>query len=340
VTSPNSYANAYDGTFNADDRLVAPWWIPDWTAQDKISIPVGNNLVVGPGFPTNLSFVNVTGNYFDTNSSPLGGFMTVMMSDNITVLDNGVYYRLPKRYTGTMNQPLAFSYNNWGSERLYLRLGGLNIELFATDQTASGSTVATDSGSTFFYWVTEHWLGGRRYQIIVPSSASPGPADINSLIVPGSITPYKYDPVFPDLVSEDYTIDTPPPVATTFAITQSSVATTWNTVVDQGSAAQYTFTFTATGGAPYPMTGTTWEYIVRNSGGTQEILLTTTPNSEGSLTVSSTSSLSQVTLVLNPAATSGLAPGVYNHAIWMDPGTANAYCWLTGTLTVSTVPQP
>jgi hypothetical protein len=55
VTSPNSYANAYDGTFNADDRLVAPWWIPDWTAQDKISIPVGNNLVVGPGFPTNLS---------------------------------------------------------------------------------------------------------------------------------------------------------------------------------------------------------------------------------------------------------------------------------------------
>jgi hypothetical protein len=204
VTSPNSYADAYDGTFNADDRLVAPWWIPGWTAQDKISIPVGNNLVVGPGFPTNLAFVTVTGNYFDTNSSPLAGFVTVMMSDNITVQDNGNYYRLPKRYTGAMNQPLAFSFNNWGSNRLYLRLGGLNINVFATDQTASGSAVVTDSGNPFFYYVTEHWIGGRRFQMYVPSSSAASPVDINSLIVPGSIKPYKYDPVFPDLVDEEY----------------------------------------------------------------------------------------------------------------------------------------
>jgi hypothetical protein len=161
--------------------------------------------------------VNITGNYFDTNSSPLGGYITIMMSDNITVLDGGKYYRLPKRYTGSMNQPLAFAYNNWGSQRLYMRFGQLNIQVFATDQTASGSTVMTDSGNTFFYWVTEHWLGGRRFQITVPSASAPGPVDINSLVVPGSVVSYKYDPVFPDLVSEDYTLDTPvgsPPIDT------------------------------------------------------------------------------------------------------------------------------
>lgn len=202
MTTPNSYAPVYNGTNNADDPLVTPWWIPGWTSQNadtaKYQKLANNGSFAGPGFPSNLAFVNITGNYFDTNSSPLAGYVTIMMSDNITVVDNTITYRLPQRYTGTMNQPIAFAFNNFGNERLYLRLGQLNIQVFATDQTTSGSTVTTDSGNAFFYYVTEHFLGGRTYHIQVPSASAGTAVDINSLIVPGTIGEYKYDPVFPD----------------------------------------------------------------------------------------------------------------------------------------------
>lgn len=195
--SLSSYWPSYNGTYNADDDLVAPWWVPGWTAQDKISLVAGTSSFLGPGFPTNLVFVRLTGNYFDTNSSGAGGYLTLLMSDGITVEDDGEYYRLPQRLTGMMNQQTGFSYQNWGNGLLYLRLGRLDVEVFATDQTASGSTITTDSGAPLTYWVTEHMLGGRTYQIQVPSSDSPGPVDINSLIVSGTVQPFRYDPVNP-----------------------------------------------------------------------------------------------------------------------------------------------
>jgi hypothetical protein len=197
MTELNSYFPSYDGTYNADDPLVAPWWVPGWTAQDKISEPAGPGSITGPFFPSNLAFVRVTGEYFDGNSSGIPGFLTVMMSDSITVQDAGQYFRMPQRLTGAMNFPSNLSYNNWGSGILYLALGRLDITLFATDQTASGSVITTDSGSPLTYWVTEHFMGGRQFQITVPSASAPGPADINSLIVAGSVTPYAYDPVSP-----------------------------------------------------------------------------------------------------------------------------------------------
>lgn len=199
MTTPNSYWPAYLGTFNADDTLVQPWWIPGWTAQaiPEDTVVAGHETGLGVNFPSNLAFVSITGNYADTNSSGIAGFLTLMMSDSIMVEDAGKYYRLPQRLTGTMNEAMPFAYNNWGNGILYLRLGRLNIEVFATDQTASGSSITTDSGQPFTYWVTEHMLAGRTYQITVPSSASPGPADINSLIIPGTVRPYKYDPVNP-----------------------------------------------------------------------------------------------------------------------------------------------
>jgi hypothetical protein len=201
VTTPSSYFPSYNGTFNADDRLVAPWWIPGWTDQNPINIPANSNNLFGPGFPTNLAFVNITGNYFDSNSSGIAGYLTLMMSDGITVADtvNSVtsYYRMPARLTGTMNQPTPYAYNQWGSGQLYLRQGFLDIEVFATDQTASGVTITTDSGNALYYFVIEHFIGGRSYHIQVPASDSPGPVDIESLIVAGTVQPFKYDPVFP-----------------------------------------------------------------------------------------------------------------------------------------------
>jgi hypothetical protein len=200
MTTPG-YWPAYTGTYNADDDLVAPWWIPGWTAQNRTDtadeIVAGTDDLLGPGFPTNLVFTNVTGNYFDPNSSGIPGYLTVMMSDSILVQDGTEYYRLPQRLTGYMNQATSLAYNNWGNGILYLRLGRLDINLFCTDQTSDGSTITCDNGGSLTYWVTEHFMGGRQYQISVPSSGSPGPSDINSLIISGSVTPYQYDPANP-----------------------------------------------------------------------------------------------------------------------------------------------
>lgn len=200
MTTP-SYGPSYNGTFNADDRLVAPWWIPGWTSQNADTAPYeilatpGNAL--GSNFPTNLAFVNVLANYSDPNSSGIPGFLTFQMSDSIVVEDAGSFYRLPRRLTGYMNQRTGFAYNNWGNGKIYLRFGRLNVELFATDQTASGSVIVTDSGNVFYYFVTEHFLGGRTYHIQVPSSNAGALVDINTLIVPGTVGEYKYDPVYP-----------------------------------------------------------------------------------------------------------------------------------------------
>lgn len=198
MTTPG-YFPSYNGTNNADDPLVQPWWIPGWTAQaiPQDTLIAGTSSALGAAFPSNLAFVNITARYFDTNSSGAAGFLTIMMSDGITVEDSGTYYRLPQRLTGTMNQSLPFAYNNWGNGVLYIVHGLLSIQVFATDQTLSGSTVTTDSGGSLTYWVTEHMIGGRTYQISVPSSDSPGPVDINSLIISGTVQPYAYDPVNP-----------------------------------------------------------------------------------------------------------------------------------------------
>lgn len=196
MTTPNSYPVS-PGTYNADDPDVAPWYVPGWTAQDKITIPAGQENLFSPFFPSNLAFVNITGEYFDGNSSGIPGFLTVYMSDSITVVDGSNSFRMPQRLTGTMNDAMPFAYNNWGNGQLYLRMGRLDIEVFATDQTASGSTITTDAGSPLTYWVTEHMLGGRTFQISVPSSSAPGPVDINTLIIPGTVTPYAYDPANP-----------------------------------------------------------------------------------------------------------------------------------------------
>jgi hypothetical protein len=240
VTTPNGYFPSNNGTFNADDTLVQPWWIPGWTAQAIVAdtqVAASSNLL-GPGFPTNLAFVNVIGNFFDLNASGLAGFITLKMSDNIVLKDNGVYFRLPQRFTGTMNMATPFAYNNWGSQRLYIRLGRLDILVFATDQTTSGSLIQTDTGNPLFYYVTEHWLGGRTYQIQVPVSSVGTPTDINTLIVPGTIAEYKYDPVFPDTITWDESSEFAPPVPGTGVADGGSamIPTLFNGGIDGGNA--------------------------------------------------------------------------------------------------------
>ena len=113
-----------------------------------------------------------------------------------------------------------------------------------------------------------------------------------------------------------------------------------------GSAQDYCFTFEATAPfstTPYPISGATWEYVVRatpTASGTAVISLTTSPNSQGFLTVTATASLSQVLMSLYPSATASLAPGTYYHTLWQNPGSGTAYTWFTGLLQVQGNPQP
>jgi len=113
-----------------------------------------------------------------------------------------------------------------------------------------------------------------------------------------------------------------------------------------GSLQQWLFTFTtgAPGGVtPYPITGSTWEYVVRTSAtdmGTPMVDLTTTAGSAGVLTVTSTTSTSSVQVNMYPAATATATPGTYYHALWENPGGTAATTWFTGELLITGNPQP
>ena len=120
----------------------------------------------------------------------------------------------------------------------------------------------------------------------------------------------------------------------------------WTLELAAGSSIQITFTFTtgAPGGVtPYPITGATWEYVVRPSAtdsGDPTFSVTTSSSASGVIVATATSVLSQIVLTLNPAATASLTPGGYSHALWQNPGETTAFTWMTGTLMITGNPQP
>ena len=120
----------------------------------------------------------------------------------------------------------------------------------------------------------------------------------------------------------------------------------WTLRMPAGSLQQWNVTLTEALPAstlPWPVTGDTWEYVARPSAtdlSAPLISITTTPGSQGLLTVTATSSVSQVLIALYPAATASLAPGTYFHALWANPSTASAFAWFTGLLLIDGNPQP
>lgn len=121
----------------------------------------------------------------------------------------------------------------------------------------------------------------------------------------------------------------------------------WTLNMPAGSLQQWTLTLTSPAPAsspPYPIPGgATWEYVVRAtavSSGSPLFSVTATVSASGLITVTSSAVLSQVLLAVYPAATSGLTPGSYAHALWLNPGTATAVCVFAGLLTVEPAAQP
>ena len=118
----------------------------------------------------------------------------------------------------------------------------------------------------------------------------------------------------------------------------------WTLQMPAGSLEQWTFTFTyPTTGQPFPITGATWEYVVRTSAsatGSPLIQIGTTATANGLIAVTAAPSLSQVLLDIYPAATSSLTATTYYHALWMNPGALSALCIFSGALIVTAAPQP
>jgi hypothetical protein len=197
----------YNGTDNVDQPLVSAWWTRGFTAQtgtyntspaaDDVIIPndslIAEHFETPPGYPSNLISLFITGVYFDSDGNTLPGYLTFLMTDNITVQDpTGMYYRMPARYAGRMANGSSFAQNNWGNGKIYIWQGSMAVLLFQTDS----SYMTTDSGNPLYWFVQEHYLGGRQYFISCPGMTQ-SPVDINTLIVPGTITSYDYDPVSP-----------------------------------------------------------------------------------------------------------------------------------------------
>lgn len=166
------------GIDNYGQPLLDAWWTPGWTSQNDSYIQVPPSQYSPQGFPQDLSYVTVTGNYFDTSSDPLSGYLTFWPSSALTFQSGSSYTYMPQRYAGT-NQTLL-GLNQMGDGKIYLWYGQLSVILLATDN--AGMTPAS-----FTYHVIEHYLNGLQYDIVVPSADVSTAVDIHSLIVPGSI---------------------------------------------------------------------------------------------------------------------------------------------------------
>lgn len=164
--------------------LLDAWWTPGWTSQNDSYIQVPPSAFGSPGFPQGLNYVTVLGNYFDTSSNPLSGYLTFWPSTPLTFLVNGTTTYMPQRYAG-INQT-SIGVNQMSTSSIYLWYGQLNVSLLATDNLNMTPV-------SFTYHVREHYPRGQQYDIIVPGSDFSNPPDIHSLIIPGSIRPINDD---------------------------------------------------------------------------------------------------------------------------------------------------
>ena len=181
----------YAGVDTYGQPNVDAWWTRGWTAQNDAYLVAPSPIGVFPGAP-DVTYVDITHPYFDFDGSPLSGFLTFMPTSNVSITQSGTTWRMPKRLSGTTTvSPYinGFGWHQDSSGSIFIFRGQLYVRLMQTD--ASGMT--TDNGDPLTYHVIEHFEGGRKFHISVPGDSST-PADLDSLIVEGSVKPYIYDP--------------------------------------------------------------------------------------------------------------------------------------------------
>jgi hypothetical protein len=116
----------------------------------------------------------------------------------------------------------------------------------------------------------------------------------------------------------------------------------WDMKLPRGGQQSVKFALkTADGITPYPIVGKSFKYAVRNDPedeGSPLIGITSASTSQGQLTVDTDKST--VTLSMLAAATADLAPGVYYHALWMDPLMTTQFDWFVGKFILQPATQP
>jgi hypothetical protein len=97
----------------------------------------------------------------------------------------------------------------------------------------------------------------------------------------------------------------------------------------------------ANGIAPYPVVGKSFKYVIRTDpteDGVPLVGITEALTSQGQLTVDTVKST--VTMSILAAATADLTPGVYYHALWMDPLMSTQFDWFVGKFILEPASQP
>src|SRR6185437_2348179 len=176
----------FGGPDYSNNPLLPPWYIIGWSAQNQVNLPAPVSNFAPLPFPQDQVFVELTAMYFDGNANPLSGYLTFQQSDDVTITENGVTYRMPARLVGLVPPGAYYGYSFRDSGRLYLFRGRLDTMLLATDN----SNMVTDGGQPLVYHVKEYFMDGRNYDITVPK-ATTGPVDISTLIVSGTVAPNK-----------------------------------------------------------------------------------------------------------------------------------------------------
>lgn len=187
------------------EHITPPWYTPGWVIQgmnpETFTPLPPSSAGLSAAFPADQVMVQVRQYYFDADRNPLSGFLTFWPSSGFTIEENGTSWYIPQRLCGTETwpgldtgqSPWAWSMDTTG--KIYIWLGLLQVILYATDNPS----IVTDDGGMLSYHVAEHFPGGREYEIQVPQDL---PGDLTSCIIPETIRPFKYDPLYPMGVME------------------------------------------------------------------------------------------------------------------------------------------
>lgn len=176
----------FGGPDYSNQPLLPPWYMVGWTAQAPTFQPAPVSPFAALPFPSDQVFVEITAMYYSGDGNPLAGYLTFQQSSDITITESGMTFRVPGRMVGLVPPGAYYGYAYRGTGRIYLFRGRLDVNLMATDNP----NVTADSGTALVYHVKEYFMDGQNYDISVPKATS-GPADIRSLIVPGTVSPNK-----------------------------------------------------------------------------------------------------------------------------------------------------
>lgn len=107
----------------------------------------------------------------------------------------------------------------------------------------------------------------------------------------------------------------------------------WKARTAAGAQWVQVFKLTNADGSIVDLTGLTWEFVIRpavtDAAPTPLVKVTTTGTSQGQIVIDIPTGT--ITVTLTPSATALLGRDSRAHALWSNPGTTTAVCWVEGS---------